>query len=218
MQYQPANLFIVGVVLCIYKILAQKGTKSMVLFIMFTIILAFIPLAIIGVIINSRLSLGNAMEFKLISSEYNRAPNHKSTQLDLNHKSLDLSVVTSTNCSDSLPQFIGDFLEDTFKQNHDAILADMSAHYRYKDDDEMLPSLLSTDTTCHNDDTCSTVFSYDKPYGIQLDPEFKRNGTLFYCCDPMITNPIEDVCNLTETLTDASKYNRNPLLLGRVII
>ena len=89
----------------------------------------------------------------------------------------------------------------------------MSTHHRYRDDDEILPSLLSTDTTCHDDDACYTEFAYNKPYSIQLDLEFKRNKTLFYCCDPMLTGLIVDVCNLTETLTDGSKYNQMPLLL-----
>lgn len=217
MQYQPVNLIIVAVTLCTYKLLAQKGTKSMIMFIMFTSILMCVPLAIIAVVISSRLSLGNAMGFKLISSEYNQAPNHKSTQLDLNDQSLDLSVLTSFKCSNTFPQFIGDFLDDTFTQNHDAILADMSTHHRYIDNDEMLPTLLSTDTTCRDDDACSTVFAYNKPYGVQLDLEFKRNETLFYCCNPMLNNPIVDVCNLTKTITDATKYNQKPLLLEGVI-
>ena len=213
MHYQPANLIIVALAVCYHKLLKQKGSKSTVMFIMLTIIITIVPLAIIAFVISSRLSLGNAMGFKLISSEYNQSPNHKTTELALNGQSLDLSVLTSTNCSHSVPKFISDFLEDTFVQNHKAILADMSTHNPYRDDDETLPSLLSTDTACHDDDACYTEFAYNKPYGVQLGVDSKWNKTLIYCCDPMLTNPIVDVCNLTETLTDGSKYNQLPLLL-----
>ena len=77
MQYQPANLIIVLVALCIYKLLSQKGTKSMVMFIMFMAIVAAVPLAIIASIISARLSLGDAMSFKLIGADFNKAPNFK---------------------------------------------------------------------------------------------------------------------------------------------
>lgn len=187
----------------------------MVMFIMFAIILAAVPLAIIGAIISSRMTLSDATGFKLIGAEYNQAPNHKSTELELAKQSMDLSALTSFNCSDPFPQFIDDFIDDTFTQNHDAILADMSTHYRYEEN-EMLPRLSSTETQCLKDDACTTVFDYDKLYSIQLDIEFKRNKTLFYCCDPKLTDPIEDVCNLTETMTDGVKYNQKPLLWERV--
>ena len=216
MQQYFANLIIIGVVVCLAKLLSQKGTKSMVMFIMFGIILMAVPLAIIAAIVSSRMTLSGATGFKLIGAEYNLAPNHKSTELELAKQSMDLSALTSFNCSDPFPQFIADFIDDTFTQNHDAILADMSTHYRYKDNDEMLPRLLSTETQCLKDDACTTVFDYDKPYSIQLDLEFKRNKTLFFCCDPKLTNPIEDVCNLTETMTDEVKYNKKPLLWERV--
>ena len=218
MQYQPANLIIVGVALCIYKLLSQKGTKSMVMFIMFMTMVAALPIAIIANIISARLSLGNAMSFKLIGDEFNKAPNFKSTELELKKQKMDLSALTSFNCSETFPQFIADYIDDTFTQNHDAILDDMSTHHRYENNSEQLPRLLSTSTHCDRDNDCMTVFDYNKPYSIQLDPEFKRNKTLFYCCDPKLTNPIEDVCNLTETLTDGVKYNNNSVLWERVII
>ena len=218
MQYQSVNLIIVGVALCIYKLLSQKGTKSMVMFIMFMTIIAAIPIAIIAAIISARLSLGSAMSFKLIGDEFYKAPNFKSTELELKRQSMDLSVLASFNCNETFPQFIADYIDDTFTQNHDAILTDMSTHHRYKDNEDVLPRLLSTHTQCDQDDDCVTEFNYDKPYSIQLDVEFKRNKTLFYCCDPILTAPIEDVCNLTETMTDGVNYNQNPLLWERVII
>ena len=217
MQYQPANLIIVLVALCIYKLLSQKGTKSMVMFIMFMAIVAAVPLAIIVSIISARQSFGNAMSFKLIGDEFNNAPNFKSTELELKKQSMDLSVLTSFSCNETFPEFIADYIDDTFTQNHDAILSDMSTHHRYKQN-EMLPRLLSTHTECDQDNDCLTVFDYNKPYGIQLDLQFKRNKTLFHCCDPTLTDPIEDVCNLTETVTDGVKYNQNPVLWERVII
>ena len=218
MHYQPANLIIVLVALCIYKLLSQKGTKSMVMFIMFMVIVAAVPLAIIASIISARQSLGNAMSFKLIGDDYNKAPNFKSTELKVKQQSLDLSVLTSFNCNETFPQFIADYIDDTFTQNHDAILADMSTHHRYKNNSEQLPRLVSTETECEKDDECVTEFSYDKPYSIQLDLDFKRNETLFYCCDSMLTAPIEDICNLTETLINGAKYDHNSLLWERVTI
>ena len=77
---------------------------------------------------------------------------------------------------------------------------------------------MASSSQCDHDKECMTQFNYDKPYSIQLDLEFKRNKTLFYCCDPKLTTPIEDVCNLTETLTDGVKYNNNSVLWERVII
>ena len=218
MQYQALNLIIVGVAVCLYKLLSQKGIKSMVMFIMFMTLVAAVPLAIIATIISARQSLGNAMSFKLIGDEFNKAPNFKSTELELKKQTVDLSALTSFNCSETFPQFIADYIDDTFTQNHDAILDDMSTHHRYEYNSEQLPRLLSTQTQCDRDDDCMTVFNYDKPYSIQLDVEFKRDKTLFHCCDPMLTNPIEDVCNLTETMTDGVKYNQNPVLWERVTI
>ena len=218
MQYQPANLIIVLVALCIYKLLSQKGTKSMVMFIMFMAIVAAVPLAIIASIISARQSLGNAMSFKLIGADFNKVPNFKSTELRMKQQSMDLSVLTSFKCNQTFPQFIADYIDDTFTQNHDAILSDMSTHHRYENNSEQLPRLLSTHTQCDQDDDCVTEFAYNKPYSIQLDVEFKHNKTLFYCCDPMLTAPNEDVCNLTETMTDGVKYNQHPLLWERVTI
>ena len=216
MHYQPANLIIVLVALCIYKLLLQKGTKSMVMFIMFMAIVAAVPLAIIASIISARLSLGDAMSFKLIGADFNKAPNFKSTELRVQQQTMDLSVLTSFNCNETFPQFITDYIDDTFTQNHDAILSDMSLHHRYETNSEQMPRLLSTQTKCDQDNDCMTEFDYNKPYSIQLDLDFKRNKTLFHCCDPMLTTPIEDVCNLTETMTDGVKYNQHPLLWERV--
>ena len=136
----------------------------------------------------------------------------------MKQQSMDLSVLTSFNCNETFPQFIADYIDDTFTQNHDAILDDMSSHHRYEKNKETLPRLLSTETKCKQDNDCMTELNYDKPYGIQLDLEFKRNETLFYCCDPMLTAPIEDVCNLTETFIDSAKYDHNSLLWERVTI
>ena len=80
MQYQPVNLLIVGVALCIYKLQSQKGTKSMVMLVLFMTIVVAGPLVIIATIISVRVSLSDAMGFKLIGSDFKKTPNHKSTE------------------------------------------------------------------------------------------------------------------------------------------
>ena len=216
MEYQSINLIIVGVVWCINKLRSQRGVKSTVMFILLGTTLIAIPLALIGTIIRTRQLDGMATGFKLIGSAYNQVPNYKSTELDVKDNSLDLAVLTSFNCSDNFPKFISDFIDDSFTQNHESILADMSTHHRYKDKDELLPSLLSTNTACAVDNECLTVMKYNKPYSLQLDLNNTQNKTLFYCCDPKLTAPIDDVCNVTETVIGGHRYNENPLLWDSV--
>lgn len=175
------------------------------------------PLAFIIALVSSRISLENVNSFKLIGLEHAQI-DHEAIVLN---ETMDLSVLSSFNCSERVPQVLHDFIDSTFVGEQNKIRNAMATHPIYKDDLTSLPALQWTETSCSVDQPCTSLFQYERPYGVAFDVENQRNKTaIFYCCDPKVKydfvygpgNEQANVCNITETLLVNKKYNNNSLL------
>ena len=189
----------------------------MVMSIMIMSAVVVAPIGFILSLISSRVTLENANSFKLIGLEH-ALDDHETILLN---ETMDLSILSSFNCSAPTPLTFDDYISAAFVENHDKVLDAMVTHPRYKDDLETLPRIEQTQTFCSVNEPCTTTIQYQKPYGIDFDISNKLNKTaMFYCCDPKVkydlftgnTTEQANVCNITETLLVNPKYNNNSIL------
>ena len=88
------------------------------------------PIGFILSLLSSRVILENANSFKLIGLEH-ALDDHETIFLN---ETMDLSILSSFNCSAPTPLTFDDYISAAFVENHDKVLDAMITHPRYKDD------------------------------------------------------------------------------------
>ena len=134
---------------------------------------------------------------------------------------LDLQVLSSFDCFKSIPSVLLDYLSTMFLNEYGRSHKDFHSKQNI---DETLPLLKQLNINCGIDQNCSTLFQYDKQYGLHTsaDKTFKQNE-LFYCCPSVhsFTNAtISNVCKRAQTVAQKSIFreSKDSTFLGRVIL
>ena len=139
----------------------------------------------------------------------------KSTELNL-----DLRVLSSFDCVKSIPTVFLNYISNTFLNEYERSFRDFHFHQKL---DETLPLLKKINVNCGADQSCSTLFQYDKNYGTNTtgDKTYERKD-IFYCC-PSVQNStnqtFNNVCERAQTLAGKSVFrgSKSQTFLERVI-
>ena len=134
--------------------------------------------------------------------------------------SSDLQVLSSFDCVKSIPTVLLDYMSAMFLNEYGQSHTDFHSQYKI---DETLPMLNQFNISCGIDQNCSTLFQYDKQYGLKTtaDSTFKRKE-VFYCC-PSVHNSrnetISNVCKQAQSVVGKSVFreSKDSTFLGRVI-
>ena len=134
--------------------------------------------------------------------------------------SSDLQVLSSFDCAKSIPTVLLDYISSMFLNEYGRSHEDF--HYQNKID-ETLPLLKNLSINCDIDQNCTTMFQYDKQYGLNTtaDNTYQRKE-VFYCCPSVhgLTNEtISNFCRYAQTVAGKSIFrdSRDSSFLGRVI-
>ena len=134
--------------------------------------------------------------------------------------SSDLQVLSSFDCVKIIPAVLLEYMSKMFLNEYGRSHIDFHSKQKI---DEALPLLKQLDINCGIDQNCSTLFQYDKQYGLHTssDKTFQRKG-LFYCCPSVhsLTNAtISSVCKRAQTFAQKSTFreSKDPTFLERVI-
>ena len=133
--------------------------------------------------------------------------------------SSDLQVLSSFDCVKSIPSVLLDYISTMFLNEYGRSHKDFHSKQSI---DETLPLLKQFNINCGIDQDCSTLFQYDKKYGLHTsaDKTFKPKE-LFYCCPSVhsLTNAtISDVCKRANTVAQKTIFreSKDSTFLGRV--
>ena len=134
--------------------------------------------------------------------------------------SSDLQVLSSFDCAKSIPTVLLEYVSNTFLNEYGRSHKDFHSQNIIG---ETLPLLKQLNINCGIDQKCSTLFQYDKPYGVSTtgDKTYVRED-VFYCCPSvhsMTNQTISDVCKRAQTIVGKSIFreSKNSTFLGRVI-
>ena len=133
---------------------------------------------------------------------------------------LDLQILSSFDCVKSTPSVLLDYMSTMFVNEYGRSHKDIHSVHKI---DQTIPLLNQFNINCGIDQNCSTLFQYDKQYGLQTSPDktFKQNE-LFYCCPSVhsLTNvTMSNVCKRAQTVAQKSIFreSNDSTFLGRVI-
>ena len=118
----------------------------------------------------------------------------------------DLQVLSSFDCFKLIPTVLLDYISNMFLNEYGQSHEDFHSQQRI---DEPLPLLKQFNINCGIDQDCSTLFQYDKQYGLNTTADNTNlRKDIFYCCP--------SVHNMTnETLSEACK--RAQAIAGRSV-
>ena len=135
--------------------------------------------------------------------------------------SSDLQVLSSFDCAKSIPTVLLDYISSMFLNEYGRSHEDF--HYQNKID-ETLPLLKNLSINCDTDQNCTTLFQYDKQYGLNTtaDNTYQRKE-VFYCCPSVHSSKneaISSVCERAQTVTGKSVFreSKDSTFLERVIV
>ena len=131
----------------------------------------------------------------------------------------DLQVLSSFDCVKSIPTVLLNYISNMFINEYGKSHKDFHLQQKI---DETLPLLKEFSINCGSDQNCSTVFKYDKQYGINTtaDKTYQREH-VFYCCPSVhsLTNEtVSDVCKRAQSVVwrSAFRESKESMFLGRV--
>ena len=134
--------------------------------------------------------------------------------------SLDLQVLSSFNCVESIPTVLVDYISKMFINEYGRSHKDI--HFVHKID-QTIPLLKQFNINCGVDQNCSALFQYDKQYGLETtaDKTYQRNE-VFYCCPSInrsANETISNLCKRAQTVARKSVFreSKKSIFLERVI-
>ena len=134
--------------------------------------------------------------------------------------STDLQVISSFDCVKSIPTVLLDYMSTMFLNEYGQSHTDFHSQYRI---DETLPLLKQFNISCGIDQNCSTLFQYDKQYGLSTtaDNTFLRKE-VFYCCPSVHSSEnetISNICKRAQKIAGKSVFreSKDSTFLGWVI-
>ena len=133
--------------------------------------------------------------------------------------STDLHVLSSFDCVKSIPTVLLDYISNTFLNEYGRSYDDFHSLQKMK---ETVPLLKHLNINCGIDQNCSTLFQYNKQYGLDTtaDKTYNRKE-IFYCC-PSFHNSIDEttsnVCKRAQSIAEKSVFreSKTSTFLGRV--
>ena len=140
--------------------------------------------------------------------------------VDMMEMSSDLQLLSSFDCVKSIPTILLDYVSNMFVNEYGKSHTDIHFLHRF---DEKLPLLKQFSINCDNKYSCSTLFQYDKQYGLKTtaDNTYQKKD-VFYCC-PSVHNTtsetISNICKHAQTVARKSIFRESKAstFLGRVI-
>ena len=140
--------------------------------------------------------------------------------VDMTEMSPDLQVLSSFDCVKSIPTVLIDYISTLFLNEYGKSHEDFHSQNRI---DETIPLLKQLNINCGVGQNCSTMFQYDKQYGIDTtaDNTFLSEG-VFYCCPSVHSSPnetISNICKRGQTVTGKSVFreSKDSTFMGRAI-
>ena len=133
--------------------------------------------------------------------------------------SSDLQVLSSFNCVMSIPTVLRDYISNMFLHEYGRSHEDFYSQHSI---DEKLPLLKQFNINCGIDQNCSTLFQYDKKYGLNTTADNTyQQKEVFYCCPSVqsLTNEtISHVCKHAQKVAGKSVFreSKESTFLGRV--
>ena len=108
--------------------------------------------------------------------------------------SLDLRMLSSFDCVKSIPTVLIEYMSTMFINEYGRSQKDFHSQYRME---ETLPLLKQFNINCGIDQNCSTLFQYDKQYGLNTaaDNTYQRKE-VFYCCPSIHSSTNETISNV----------------------
>ena len=130
---------------------------------------------------------------ELTNTSSNRVVNYP-IAIETTEISSDLQVLSSFDCVKSIPTILLDYMSNMFVNEYGRSHSDFHSQNRI---DETLPLLKHFNINCDADQNCSTLFQYDKQYGLNTtaDNAYQRNE-LFYCCPNIHSSTNEKISNV----------------------
>ena len=132
----------------------------------------------------------------------------------------DLQLLSSFDCLKSIPTILLDYMSNMFVNEYGKSHNDFHFQYRI---DETLPLLRQFSLNCDKDYNCSTLFQYDKGFGLKTtaDSTYQQKD-VFYCCPSVhdsTNETISSVCKHAQTIARKSIFRESKAssFLGRVI-
>ena len=132
----------------------------------------------------------------------------------------DLQVLSSFDCVKSIPTVLIDYISNMFLYEYGRSHKDFHSQQRIA---ESLPLLKQFNINCGTNQNCSTLFQYDKQYGLNTtgDSTYARKG-VFYCCPSVNSSTnktISKVCERAQTISGKSvlRESKESTFLGWVI-
>ena len=181
MTYQPINVIIGVIAVCLFKMMTRKGVKSKAFNILSLIFVVGVLVALSAVSLHSNIDNVNKVSFLAVGNMHRKSITEKRDEnLPKKKNQPDLSVLSSFDCSRPFPQTLHSYIDNTFKTefqlSHDDI-------HQKRPDEESLPVLMDVQTNCTVDSECQTLFEYDKQYGINTTVDNVRKvNDMFLCC------------------------------------
>ena len=133
--------------------------------------------------------------------------------------SSDLKVLSSFDCVKSIPTVLLDYISTTFLTEYGLSYTDFHSQYKF---DKRLPLLKSFNINCGTDQNCSTLFQYDKQYGLNTTANntYQRED-MFYCCPNVhskTNQTLTETCKHAQTVAGKSVFREStkPLFLELV--
>ena len=140
--------------------------------------------------------------------------------VDMAEMSSDLQVLSSFDCVKSIPTVLLDYISTLFLNEYGKSHDDFHSQNSI---DEAIPLLKQFNINCGVGQNCSTMFQYDKQYGIDTtaDNTFLRED-VFYCCPSVHSSTnetISNICKRGQTVTGKSVFreSKDSTFMGRVI-